>query len=169
MAVDGGLTMSNPTAAAITHVLHNKRDFPHVRGMEDLLILSLGSGQMHGSEYEQVKVRKAKYCALPVGRIASDGSSDVVDQAVAMAFGPYRSENYVRIQGTGSTVDTELTPITVNKLIDITEQMLNQRNVESVLFGGRRVTDCTNFDKLDWFAEQLEIEHRRRNPHSEKP
>lgn len=35
-AVDGGLVMNNPTAAAVTHVLHNKRDFPSVNGVEDL-------------------------------------------------------------------------------------------------------------------------------------
>ncbi|CAL5417068.1 unnamed protein product [Camellia sinensis] len=41
LAVDGGLAMSNPTAAAITHVLHNKQEFPFVRGVEDILVLSL--------------------------------------------------------------------------------------------------------------------------------
>ncbi|KAK8498908.1 hypothetical protein V6N13_045924 [Hibiscus sabdariffa] len=34
-AVDGGLIMNNPTAAAVTHVIHDKRDFPSVNGVED--------------------------------------------------------------------------------------------------------------------------------------
>lgn len=100
MGVDGGLAMSNPTAAAITHVLHNKQEFPFVRGVEDILVLSLGSGQLlEGSfGYEQVKKWKAKDWARPLARISGDGSADLVDHAVAMAFGQSRSSSYVRIQ-----------------------------------------------------------------------
>jgi len=39
------LAMSNPMAAAITHVVHNKQEFPLVVGVEDLLVLSVGTGQ----------------------------------------------------------------------------------------------------------------------------
>jgi hypothetical protein len=100
LAVDGGLAMSNPAAAAITHVLHNKQEFPFVRGVEDLLVLSLGTGQILevSYEYEQVKNWRAKQWARPMARISGDGSADSVDQAVAMAFGQCRSSNYVRIQ-----------------------------------------------------------------------
>lgn len=100
VAVGGGLAMSNPTAAAITHVLHNKRDFPHVRGLEDLLVLSIGTGPASEPrlEYEKVRKWRAKEWARPVARIASGASADVVDQAVALAFGPRRSTNYLRIQ-----------------------------------------------------------------------
>nr|DAD26166.1 TPA_asm: hypothetical protein HUJ06_027634 [Nelumbo nucifera] len=100
VAVDGGLAMSNPAAAAITHVLHNKHEFPFVRGVEDLMVLSLGCGQLlEGSyEYEQVKGWKGKEWARPITRIAGDGAADLVDHAVAMAFGQSRSSNYVRIQ-----------------------------------------------------------------------
>lgn len=100
MGVDGGLAMSNPTAAAITHVLHNKQEFPFVRGVEDILVLSLGTGQLlEGSfGYDQVKNWKAKDWARPLARISGDGSADLVDHAVAMAFGQSRSSNYVRIQ-----------------------------------------------------------------------
>uniref|UniRef100_A0A803P272 Patatin n=1 Tax=Cannabis sativa TaxID=3483 RepID=A0A803P272_CANSA len=100
LAVDGGLAMSNPTAAAITHVLHNKQEFPFVRGVEDLLVLSIGTGQLLEVSFEndQVKKWKAKDWARPTARIASDGSADLVDQAVSMAFGQSRSSNYVRIQ-----------------------------------------------------------------------
>ncbi|KAI4346341.1 hypothetical protein L6164_007246 [Bauhinia variegata] len=100
VAVDGGLAMSNPTSAAITHVLHNKQEFPFVRGVEDLLVLSLGTGQVLevSYEYEQIKNWKARDWARPMARISGDASADQVDQAVAMAFGHCRSANYVRIQ-----------------------------------------------------------------------
>lgn len=100
LAVDGGLAMSNPTGAAITHVLHNKQEFPFVRGVEDLLVLSLGTGQLLEVkyDYDQVKRWKSKEWARPMARISGDGSSDLVDQSVAMAFGHSRTTNYVRIQ-----------------------------------------------------------------------
>ncbi|CAL0300625.1 unnamed protein product [Lupinus luteus] len=172
VAVDGGLAMSNPTGAAITHVLHNKQEFPFVRGVEDLLVLSLGTGQLLEVKYDynQVKHWKAKDWARPVARISGDGSADVVDQAVAMAFGHCRSSNYVRIQANGSTmgrcgpnVDTDSSPSNVKMLIGIAEEMLNQENVESMLFGGKRIGEQRNFEKLDWFAGELVQEHNRRS------
>ncbi|KAJ8425975.1 hypothetical protein Cgig2_009513 [Carnegiea gigantea] len=100
VAVDGGLAMVNPTAAAITHVLHNKQEFPFVRGVEDILVLSIGTGQLLevGYEHEEVKTWKPKHWARPMARIAGDGYTDLVDHAVAMAFGQCRSTNYVRVQ-----------------------------------------------------------------------
>lgn len=100
LAIDGGLAMSNPTAAAITHVLHNKQEFPFVRGVEDLLVLSLGTGQPFEArrDYRQVKKWKEKEWIRPMNRISGEASADTVDQAIAMAFGQSRSANYVRIQ-----------------------------------------------------------------------
>ncbi|KAJ8540251.1 hypothetical protein K7X08_030170 [Anisodus acutangulus] len=144
VAVDGGLAMSNPTAAAITHVLHNKQEFPFVRGVEDILVLSLGTGQLlEGNfEYDHVKKWKAKDWAKPIARISSDGAADMVDHSVAMAFGQCRSSNYVRIQANGSSfgrcgvnIDADPSPSNVKKLVGIAEEMLKQKNVESVLFG----------------------------------
>ncbi|KAA8534358.1 hypothetical protein F0562_031891 [Nyssa sinensis] len=172
VAVDGGLAMSNPTAAAITHVLHNKQEFPFVRGVEDLLVLSLGTGQLlEGSyDYEQVKGWNAKDWARPLSRISGDGSADLVDHAVAMAFGQSRSSNYVRIQANGSNlgrggtnVDYDPSPSNVKMLTGIAEEMLKQKNVESVLFGGKRIAEQSNFEKLDWFAGELVLEHQRRS------
>ncbi|OIW12668.1 hypothetical protein TanjilG_24601 [Lupinus angustifolius] len=51
-AVDGGLVMNNPTAAAVTHVLHNKRDFPSANGIEDLMVLSFGNGSLSAGASE---------------------------------------------------------------------------------------------------------------------
>ncbi|KAJ4846672.1 Patatin-like protein 7 [Turnera subulata] len=172
LAVDGGLAMSNPTAAAITHVLHNKQEFPFVRGVEDLLVLSLGTGQLLevNYDYEQVKAWRAKHWARPMARISGDVSADSVDQAVAMAFGQGRSSNYVRIQANGSNlgrcgpnVDTDPSPSNVKMLVGIAEEMLRQKNVESVLFGGKRIGEQTNSEKLDWFASELVLEHQRRS------
>uniref|UniRef100_A0A6N2M166 Patatin n=1 Tax=Salix viminalis TaxID=40686 RepID=A0A6N2M166_SALVM len=173
LAVDGGLAMSNPTAAAITHVLHNKQEFPFVRGVEDLLVLSLGTGQILevSYDYEQVKNWRAKQWARPMARISGDGSADSVDQAVAMAFGQCGSSNYVRIQANGSSLgrrcgpdaDTDPSPHNVKTMIGIAEEMLKQKNVESVLFGGKRIGEESNSEKLDWFADQLVLEHKRRS------
>ncbi|KAK6933341.1 Patatin-like phospholipase domain [Dillenia turbinata] len=172
IAVDGGLAMSNPTAAAITHVLHNKQEFPFVRGVEDLLVLSLGTGQLLEVNYEfdQVKNWKCKEWARPMARISNDGSADLVDQSVAMAFGQSRSSNYVRIQAYGSSfprcgpnVESDPSPDNVKMLIGMADEMLKQKNVESILFGGKRIGEQTNFEKLDWFAGELVLEHQRRS------
>lgn len=172
VAVDGGLTMSNPTAAAITHVLHNKQEFPFVRGVEDLLVLSLGTGQLLevSYDYDQVKDWRVKDWARPMARISGDGSAELVDQAVALAFGQSKSSNYVRIQATGSSlgrcghnVDIDPSPSNVKMLIGAAEEMLKQKNVESVLFGGKRIAEQSNFEKLDWFANELVLEHERRS------
>ncbi|KAL7148635.1 hypothetical protein ABFS83_06G192100 [Erythranthe nasuta] len=173
VGVDGGLVMNNPTAAAITHVLHNKQEFPFVRGVEDILVLSVGAGGQltEGSfDYEQVKKWTAKDWARPLARISGDGSAELVDHAVAMAFGHSRSSNYVRIQASGSSVDqcganvdSDPSPSNIEMLMGKSEEMLKQKNVESVLFGGKRIGEQSNFEKLDWFAEQLVLEHQRRS------
>eukprot|EP00268_Persea_americana_P020239 TRINITY_DN2045_c0_g1_i1.p1 TRINITY_DN2045_c0_g1~~TRINITY_DN2045_c0_g1_i1.p1 ORF type:complete len:472 (-),score=47.12 TRINITY_DN2045_c0_g1_i1:497-1912(-) len=173
VAVDGGLAMSNPASAAITHVLHNKQEFPFVRGVEDLMVLSLGSGGglLEGSyDYEQVKGWRAKDWAKPMARIVGDGAADLVDHAVAMAFGQSRSSNYVRIQANGSSLsrysantDSDPSPSNVKMLLGVAEEMLKQKNVESVLFGGKRIAEQTNYEKLDWFAGELVLEHQRRS------
>ncbi|KAL3718983.1 hypothetical protein ACJRO7_003998 [Eucalyptus globulus] len=172
VAVDGGLAMSNPTAAAITHVLHNKRDFVHVRGMEDLLVLSIGTGPAAeaGFEYEKVRKWRAKEWARPVARIAGDASADMVDQAVALAFGPRRSSNYLRIQANGSSLgrpgrgmDMDPSPKDVKVATAMADDMLKQKSVESVLFGGKRLSEQSNYEKLDWFAGELVQEHQRRS------
>ncbi|KZV24279.1 patatin-like protein 6 [Dorcoceras hygrometricum] len=173
VAVDGGLAMNNPTAAAITHVLHNKQEFPFVRGVEDVLVLSLGAGEQllaSSFDYEQVKKWKAKDWARPLARISGSGSADLVDHAVAMAFGQSRASNYVRIQANGSNTnrngaatDSDASPSKVKMLIGAADDMLKQKNVESILFNGKKIGEQSNFEKLDWFAEQLVLEHQRRS------
>ncbi|CAD5329475.1 unnamed protein product [Arabidopsis thaliana] len=169
VAVGGGLAMSNPTAAAITHVFHNKQEFPAVKGVEDLLVLSLGTGQLFevNYDYEQVKNWRVKEWARPMARISGDGSAEFVDQAVAMGFGPYRSSNYQangsRLGACGPNVDTDPRAENVKKLTEIADEMLKQNNVESVLFGSKRIGEMSNSEKIEWFASELVIEQQRRS------
>lgn len=103
-AVDGGLVMNNPTAAAVTHVLHNKRDFPSVNGVDDLLVLSLGNGSSTISSSPGRKLRRNGDCSTSnVVDIVLDGVSDTVDQMMGNAF-CWNSTDYVRIQVLSSTV-----------------------------------------------------------------
>jgi patatin-like phospholipase/acyl hydrolase len=91
-AVDGGLVMNNPAAAAVTHVLHNKRDFPSVNGVEDLMVLSIGNGAPAN------RVRDVRECSTStVVDIALDGVSETVDQMLGNAFSWNRTD-YARIQ-----------------------------------------------------------------------
>ncbi|KAJ0970496.1 hypothetical protein J5N97_023373 [Dioscorea zingiberensis] len=175
LGIDGGLSMTNPAAAAITHVLHNKQEFPFVRGVEDLMVLSLGcgSGGPACATLPNAGVLRrwtSKEWARPMTRIASDGAADLVDHAVALAFGHARSSNYVRIQANcssmgccGADTDSDPSPANVKALVDAAEEMLKQKNVESVLFSGKRINEKTNMEKLDWFAGELVLEHQRRS------
>lgn len=63
----------------------------------------------------------------------------------------------------GPNVDTDASPSNVKTLIGIAEEMLKQENVESVLFGGKKIGEQSNFQKLDWFAGELVQEHQRRS------
>ncbi|GKB54683.1 probable inactive patatin-like protein 9, partial [Tanacetum coccineum] len=54
VAVDGGLVMNNPIAIAVTHVLHNKRDFPLLNGVEDLVVISIGNGPLSVTDSNKV-------------------------------------------------------------------------------------------------------------------
>ncbi|KQK22522.1 patatin-like protein 7 [Brachypodium distachyon] len=175
-AVDGGPTTGSPAAAAITHVLHNKHEFPFVRGVEDLLVLSIGGcsgggGSGAAADADVLRMRRwgAKEWARPIARIAADGAADLVDHAVARAFGQCHSSNYLRIQAKresmppcGPDGEYEPTPANVHALLAAADETLKQRNVESVLFEGRRIGEQTNAEKLDWFAAELVAEHRSR-------
>lgn len=72
VAVGGGVAMNNPTAAAITHVLNNKQEFPFCKGVEDLLVVSLGNGESDAG------VRSTISSPAAFVRIAGDGAADMV-------------------------------------------------------------------------------------------
>lgn len=63
----------------------------------------------------------------------------------------------------GGNVDTDSSESNVKMLIGIGEEMLKQKNVESVLFEGKRITEQSNLEKLEWFAGELVQEHQRRS------
>jgi patatin-like phospholipase/acyl hydrolase len=73
-AVGGGVALGNPTAAAITHVLNNRREFPAAAAVDDLLVMSIGTGD--------VAVGRGRSSKAPeVARIAAEGVSDMVRTA----------------------------------------------------------------------------------------
>nr|AJP06344.1 PLP2 [Pinus tabuliformis] len=166
-AIDAGLVMSNPTAAAITHVVHHKQEFPLVVGVEDLLVLSVGTGQFDRAyNYEKVRRWGADQWAKPVITIVGDGISDTVDHAISMAFGQSR-RNYVRIQSNGFTDkcvgDTDdPSEANVKMLLNFADSVLKQKGMESVPFGGKRKLSLSNAERLEWFADELVCEHRSR-------
>ncbi len=97
-AVDGGVVMHNPTAAAVTHVLHNKLEFPRVRGVHDLLVLSLGTGQMEQTYgYQTVRGWGSFQWVKPIAKIVLESISDMIDHTISMSFGDFRQQ-YLRIQ-----------------------------------------------------------------------
>ncbi|GAA0164856.1 hypothetical protein LIER_20399 [Lithospermum erythrorhizon] len=150
LAVDGGLVMNNPAAAAITHVLHNKRDFPSVNGVDDLLVLSLGGGLVSGTE--KLKLRRNGECttAAIVG-IALDGVSETIDQLLGNAF-CFNHNDYVRIQ--------------VNGLGCGEYDVLEQRAVETMPFGGKRLLTETNGQRIGGFVQRLVASGRSSLPPS---
>lgn len=139
LAVDGGLVMNNPAAAAITHVLHNKRDFPSVTGVDDLLVLSLGNGPLSTSS--KLKHRRDGHCTpSSVVGIVLDGVSETIDQMLGNAF-CWNPNSYVRIQA--------------NNVVERPEEVLTERSVESLPFGGKRLLTETNAQRIGGFVQRL--------------
>ncbi|KAG6486572.1 hypothetical protein ZIOFF_055149 [Zingiber officinale] len=155
-AVGGGVAVANPAAAAITHVLHNKQEFPFAVGVEDLMVVSIGaSGGASATGKAQIV------------RVAVEGAADMVDQAVSMAFGEIRTSNYVRIQANGF-ISGNSTPRAANssKLMEEIDEILSQRNVDSLLFRGKKISEKTKAEKLEWFAGELVKEENWRRKSS---
>jgi hypothetical protein len=99
-------------------------------------------------------------------KIVLDGVSDTVDHVISMAFGDNR-HNYVRVQAMGLPSNTvpemdDPSSWNVKNLLKISEDMLKQKSMETVPFGGKRLLSHTNAERLEWFAEQLVLEHRSR-------
>ncbi|CAN1759998.1 Patatin-like protein 6 [Linum perenne] len=89
----------------------------------------------------------------------------MVDQAVSMAFGECRERNYFWIQGKGNCTAMLQTPRRGNKigdLIEATEGKLEYKNVESVLFKGKKMGKNTNLEKLEWVSGEVIKEEGKR-------
>ncbi|CAL4943359.1 unnamed protein product [Urochloa decumbens] len=149
----GVAAMGNPAAAAITHVLHNKQEFPLAAGVEDLLVLSIGAGSASDGSRTPMPTRSPS--PREVARVTAEGVADMVDESVAMAFGHACGSNYVRIKASSKALDAETAAAAAGA-------MLAQRNVESVLFRGRRLSERTNAEKVDAVAAELVKEQERR-------
>ncbi|KAL8143162.1 hypothetical protein V2J09_016194 [Rumex salicifolius] len=142
LAVDGGLVMNNPTAAAVTHVLHNKIDFPSVNGVEDLLVLSLGNGTSCSPSRRSNAVGRNGECSTAaVVDIVLNGVSETVDQLLGNAFCWNRAD-YVRIQANGLEGTAE-------------EEVLKERAVETLPFGGKRLLTETNGQRIESFVQRV--------------
>ncbi|XP_057534127.1 probable inactive patatin-like protein 9 [Amaranthus tricolor] len=142
--IDGGLVMNNPTAAAVTHVLHNKVDFPSVNGVEDLLVLSLGNGMSNNANKLNVSSKNVGCSTACVVDIAIDGVSETIDQMLGNAF-CWNRNDYVRIQanGLGGSGSTTM------------EELLREKGVESLTFGGKRLVEETNGERIEAFVQRL--------------
>ncbi|KQK17127.2 patatin-like protein 3 [Brachypodium distachyon] len=136
--------VANPAAVAVTHVLHNKREFPFAAGPADILVLSLGGNTSAAGNGRGLS------SASGLLRIAGACQADMVDQAVSMSFGENRATNYIRIQGNGIAPGATA------------EAAMDERGVESVLFRGKKLMAETNGERLDGVAAQLVAEQRRR-------
>ncbi|KAF7074513.1 hypothetical protein CFC21_079370 [Triticum aestivum] len=157
--------MGNPASAAITHVLHNKQEFPLAVSMDDILVLSIGTGASSSAATcgngwsTPMPTRSPSRDEL--ARVTAQGVADMVDEAVAMAFGHASDSNYVRLQASSAlnSPHTQTAGAAAGA-------MLSQRNVESVLFRGRRLSERTNAEKVDALAAELvkEQERRMRSP-----
>ncbi|KAL7151399.1 hypothetical protein ABFS83_04G028300 [Erythranthe nasuta] len=139
LAVDGGLVMNNPTAAAVTHVLHNKTDFPSVTGVDDLLVLSIGNGALSNPSRMTFSRNGDCSTASLVG-IVLDGVSETVDQMLGNSF-CWNPNDYIRIQANG--------------IAGTSEELLAERGVESLPFGGKRLLTETNGQRIGSFVQRL--------------
>nr|CAB3493918.1 unnamed protein product [Digitaria exilis] len=159
----GVAAMGNPAAAAITHVLHNKQEFPLATSVEDILVLSIGGGAsssvVSGVSSSTPTATRRSPSPRELARVTAEGVADMVDESVAMAFGYACGSNYVRIKAM-------TTPLHAGNAAAAAGAMLAQRNVESALFRGRRLSERTNAEKVDALAAELvkEQERRRRSP-----
>ncbi|XP_028804259.1 probable inactive patatin-like protein 9 [Neltuma alba] len=140
-AIDGGLVMNNPTAAAVTHVLHNKRDFPSAKGVGDLLVLSLGNGtSIIGGSGRKGSEKEETLCSMSsMVDIVAEGVSETIDQMLGNAFCWNRTD-YVRLQALG---------------LGNGEEVLKEKSVESLPFGGKRLLKETNGHRIDSFVQRL--------------
>lgn len=150
LAVDGGLVMNNPTAAAVTHVLHNKRDFPSVTSVDDLLVLSIGNGPSSSPSRMKLNRSGDLSTASAIG-IVLDGVSETIDQMLGNAF-CWNPNDYVRIQANGTA--------------ERAEEVLAEKGVESLPFGGKRLLAESNGERVSGFVQRLVVTGRSSLPPS---
>ncbi|KAG8092913.1 hypothetical protein GUJ93_ZPchr0012g21386 [Zizania palustris] len=102
-AASGGVAaMGNPTAAAITHVLHNKQEFPLAAGVDDLLVVSIGSGSSSGTAAPSAGWRTPLPPRSPspaeMVRLTAEGVADMVTTTSSNKSQPSISHRTVPIE-----------------------------------------------------------------------
>lgn len=166
--IDGGSVQNNPALVATTHAMSNNEEFPFVSSLEDVLILSIGAGQMD-KKHELNKARKwgmTKW-VRPIMDIMMDGTADTVDYQLAAAYaGNECSENYLRIQLSGLPNKTSVMDCTTQKnihdLISISDDLIKRKAIMRNSYGEKVTLDQTNEERLAWFADQLIIQKKLR-------
>ncbi|CAD6213762.1 unnamed protein product [Miscanthus lutarioriparius] len=143
-ACAGVAAMGNPAAAAVTHVLHNKLEFPLATSVEDILVFSIGTGS---------------------STTVSSGPKPNTPVPPTRAPSP-RELARVTAEGVADMAGRKPAPLHAETAAAAAETMLAQRNVESVLFRGRRLSERTNAEKVDTLVAELvkEQERRRSSP-----
>ncbi|KAG0475490.1 hypothetical protein HPP92_015176 [Vanilla planifolia] len=154
-AVGGAVAMANPTSAAITHVLHNKQEFPFAAGVRDLHVFTVAGADAGCSG-------RSSPSTAALLQIAGNGMADTVDQAIAMAFSQngIQTGNYVRIQA--HSFSNKISTRDEKEMMTMVEEMLSQKNIESVLFQGKRLSQETSIEKMEQFCNELIKEHEKR-------
>lgn len=66
------------------------------------------------------------------------------------------------LQMAGLPNKTETDMNDVNQLLKLSEDLLDQKSMEFLPFGGRMPLSVSNRERLDWFADQLVKERRAR-------
>jgi hypothetical protein len=74
--IDGGAIQNNPALVATTHALSNNEEFPEATSLQDILILSLGAGQMDKThELSRAKKWGMTGWVRPIMDIMMDGTA----------------------------------------------------------------------------------------------
>lgn len=83
-----------------------------------------------------------------------------------MAFGEARSSNYVRVQGNigrRNRDDEDKRSCRMMMILRLAEEiLLREKNVESVLFKGKKVGELTNMERVEIFGGEMIKEEERR-------
>ncbi|XP_071738240.1 probable inactive patatin-like protein 9 [Rutidosis leptorrhynchoides] len=155
VAIDGGLVTNNPTSIAITHVLNNKRDFPLVNGIEDLVVISIGNGLLCNSPIRKLN-RYGRCMTSSVVDIALDGISENVDQMLSNAF-CWNQKDYLRVQSNCYMMEGVGPKMA---------ELLMEKGVESLPFGAKRLLTETNGKRIENFVRRLVALRRNSLPPS---
>ncbi|CAK9866183.1 unnamed protein product [Sphagnum jensenii] len=173
--IDGGAIQNNPALVATTHALSNNEEFPEATSLQDILILSLGAGQMDKThELSRAKKWGMTGWVRPIMDIMMDGTADTVDYQLATAYaGQNCSENYLRIQLSGLPNKTSImdcaTQENIKDLIQCSDSLLKQPAVMRNGYGEKVSLQQTNDNRLSWFADQLIIQKQLREEGPKNP